>query len=249
MKQIFTKIILQIIITMDALCHSNSEELFISLGVRCDTADFLRQKNLRKTAYPFDWMQMSDFNVISNLIENHFADYIERENLVFVKEASEKEGYAHFYEHRIYPGIIINHVFSREKPIEKNYHQFVEVTQRRIDRLYSALNSDKKVIFFRKNYDLCGVERFYNTMVKLYPKLNYFLVVLCPFLNAENLKNASQNLPRSVRGKVCVFYVKNWVEIAHPVFEEFNEVFAYLQRHVGISSCVSEFTHFDEEPN
>ncbi len=60
-------------------------ENFVSLGSNCEVAASLNKYGLRSMAGPFDWCVSSFEGVIASL-ENDFADFMNYENLIVVKE-------------------------------------------------------------------------------------------------------------------------------------------------------------------
>ena len=58
---------------------------YISLGSTCCVTQQIKNHNLRKHAYPFDWVRITNLNNISKLLENKFIDFLEYDSLEFVE--------------------------------------------------------------------------------------------------------------------------------------------------------------------
>ena len=59
--------------------------MFISIGINCDIATILRDKKLRTTSLPFDWICTP--NGVHEIIENDFQDFLTTEgkkNIILV---------------------------------------------------------------------------------------------------------------------------------------------------------------------
>ena len=68
---------LTILLTL-VFCISKAQEpLIIPLGRDCGPAGYLRTFNLRKVAYPLDWLVTDDFMQVCRLIEEKFAYFLE----------------------------------------------------------------------------------------------------------------------------------------------------------------------------
>ena len=58
---------------------------YISLGSTCCISQQLKNFNLRKDAYPFDWVRISNLNNVIKLLENQFSDFLDFESFEFCK--------------------------------------------------------------------------------------------------------------------------------------------------------------------
>src|SRR3989339_489927 len=59
--------------------HSNV--LFVGLGSYCEAADVLKACDLRKAAFPFDWILSSDQRKLIELLEVDFLDFLKESSL------------------------------------------------------------------------------------------------------------------------------------------------------------------------
>ncbi len=133
--------------------------IIIPLGNDCSISHFLRAKNLRKFALPFDW-NVTPISSAIELIRNGFYGFLEEENLTESKPTGrllfdERENGLKISNDIITPVLckkykmLFPHDFSKKgllelKDVKSKY-------QKRIDRLYNILQSDKPVIFIAAN--------------------------------------------------------------------------------------------------
>ena len=127
----------------------------IPLGVNCAAAHFLRRQNLRKHAYPFDWI-VAPLNSVLSIFKSSFPDifsegelhYLPPENRILYDD---DEGNLKISETMITPVISKKYqlLFPHDFPIDarQNLNTIKAKYQRRFERLKELLNSDKKVIF------------------------------------------------------------------------------------------------------
>ncbi|GEM_PF-4977896 len=59
-------------------------KIYIPIGIDCSAAHYLRKKQLRKHAFPFDW-NVTPIQSALELIQNNFKDFLVEENLLFLK--------------------------------------------------------------------------------------------------------------------------------------------------------------------
>ena len=108
----------------------------------------LRSNNIRCTAFPFDWIR-SSFNGLCNLLKNDFSDFLNPQYLTFETTFILNKKYTIAFHHD-FPA---ERTEGRVEYIKENYLDFLEDVskkyQRRIERLYNVLNSEKRVYFFR----------------------------------------------------------------------------------------------------
>ena len=108
----------------------------------------LRSNNIRCTAFPFDWIR-SSFNGLCNLLKNDFSDFLNPQYLTFETNFLLNKKYTIAFHHD-FPA---ERTEGRVEYIKEKYLDFLEDVskkyQRRIDRLYNVLNSEKRVYFFK----------------------------------------------------------------------------------------------------
>ena len=152
--------------------------IIISIGVDCGVAEMLKKYNLRKTAYPFDWIVT--YHGVSEIIKNNFIDYIPEIN----DKTEIIDGKPNIFND-LYGTKFIHDNF----PDKKEYEKY----ERRIKRFNDILNSKEDIIFIRKSHayhnhkeysiknDYEEVIEFDNYLQEYYPNLKYtiYLILLC----------------------------------------------------------------------
>ncbi|WP_309384263.1 DUF1796 family putative cysteine peptidase [Cerasicoccus frondis] len=122
---------------------------YIPIGIDCEISEFLRRKNLRKEALPFDW-NVTPIESAFSLLENRFSDFLNPENLVYLPPTErllfEEEGQDVKAERDIITpvvcrkyGMLFPHDFSAAgvNDLEKVRDKYA----RRIQRLLELLDS------------------------------------------------------------------------------------------------------------
>lgn len=116
-------------------------ENVISLGSFCGPAMEIERIGLHSASFPFDWLIVSSFATVLQLIENNFSGFLTEENL--------------FQEVSIYPeyyydatlGIHFYHDFSKHKSLHEQIDSVQEKYRRRIKRFYDSIK--KPTLFIR----------------------------------------------------------------------------------------------------
>ena len=118
----------------------------ISLGFFCNVAMQMEWVGIRDCSSPFDWI-ISDFNGVIALIENHFCDFLDIDNLQVIdwerNIVRDKKYMVDFY-----------HDFKMNISLESQLYLIKEKYFRRIKRFYDNIDS-AKCLFIRyvKNQD------------------------------------------------------------------------------------------------
>jgi hypothetical protein len=151
--------------------------MFISIGVDCGMASFIKDQKKRHAAFPFDWTV--SYNGISECIKDNFKEFIPDENELINKY-----------------GIYFHHDFkskNREDDINK-YTRRIERFQQMLHQ-YSLEMKDEYIIFCRKghsNYhhlehncrfnniknDIEDAEELDIILSQQYPNLKYKIIVI-----------------------------------------------------------------------
>lgn len=132
----------------------------ISLGAFCFVASKLRRLNLRKQAYPFDWI-ITDIQTVMTLIENNFNDFCNEDLLV--KKYGEN---GVFYDNLKYSLLRFVHDFNEDCT---NTEEIKRKYSRRLNRFYSHINDN--TLFIRYIID----KNEYKYILKNYGKLKKLL--------------------------------------------------------------------------
>lgn len=127
-------------------------DLIFSLGANCSAANNLNRRKLRPYSLPFDWVYFMDESTLRYLAENlktRFADLMVKENLVEIKPDSPEwvpshKGFLKYLDTR--SGYrFVNH-FRHSIETSGEYERVYATLRRRIDRLFSALESGREFL-------------------------------------------------------------------------------------------------------
>ncbi len=165
------------------------EPLIISLGYNCTTATNLAENNLRTFAFPFDWMGCS-LEGLCALLENDFQNFLnpaylykkDKSNIIINK----KYNLGFWHDFPIYQSngedLIVPNWLDAVPNVASKY-------QRRIQRLYDALNSNRTIYLFRSAcsrwWPLGSILQTKEMVIKLqtilqnkFPNANFTLIVI-----------------------------------------------------------------------
>ncbi len=160
----------------------------ISLGWYCGTAATLGRLGLRSFSGPFDWYN-SDLQPIISLIDNEFADFFEKENLVEVPDwkktfRDEKYGFLCFHDIR--------------RSLEEDYPEIHEKYKRRAEKfleamhsptcLFRAVRSEKEIEY------ILGSREHIDEVIKRYNDKNNIIYLFDKKLKREQFRCDYYNL-------------------------------------------------------
>jgi hypothetical protein len=107
----------------------------IPLGSQCFSANFLKDNNLKKVSYPFDWI-FSTPKVIINILDDNFEKFLNKDYYVI------KDINSHFNKHLIYlPDL---NMFNHRNPLNDEDHKYYK---RCINRFKTILSKDETKLF------------------------------------------------------------------------------------------------------
>ena len=166
---------------------------YISLGSTCCVTQQIKNHNLRKHAYPFDWVRITNLNNISKLLENKFIDFLEYDSLEFV-EYSKKFSINNVKGSNIYKNKYCGfyHEFH-ERLNSNNYKIFYDKYKRRIDRLFYLLKSNQEITFIREELNqvkISKINRLRNILLQINPYMKFKIIIIT---NDERYKNMCIN--------------------------------------------------------
>ncbi len=133
----------------------------VSVGQVCPVAKAIRHFNLRKEAYPFDWI-VAPYDALYSAIQSDFKYFLESSSLSL--RLPDRYGVLDYYGFHFvhdFPAITPNDAFAKEigdghitgGVLQDNWKDFIptvqEKYQRRIDRLRALLLSNEKVYLIR----------------------------------------------------------------------------------------------------
>lgn len=169
----------------------SQEPLFVSLGSTCQPAHMLRFCNLRKAAFPFDWIVSMDGEKLLEVLEDDFLRFLNDDDLfVFPQDPYPIFNSYYHFEH-LHDG---NWGAGR---YAENMVMMKAKYQRRIERFRQLAHYQGKVFFLRSAfvYSLTDPHRFYKfaenleltddfslrlyaVLKKKFPELDFTLVIL-----------------------------------------------------------------------
>ena len=85
---------------------------FISIGPYCVSAEYLKNTNNRKLAFPFDWI-FSSLNMISHCVQDEFKTFLNTDYIKFINEQQSS--------HIIYDKLL-NKRLDGAQPVVFNHH-------------------------------------------------------------------------------------------------------------------------------
>lgn len=144
----------------------------VSLGSMCQVAHQLQANGIRHHAYPFDWI-ITPADGLIRFITHKGEGFLELENLAF----GELWANTNFIVtiDTVY-GFKILHDFY--VPFEESYAPVKEKYDRRKERFFKLLKSNKKVLFIRTYLSREQAELLDHALRKFYPKLSYTILAL-----------------------------------------------------------------------
>ena len=160
----------------------------ISLGNGCQPAIHLRRNGLRRASFPLDWLVTSPGALIT-LFETRFDKFLEKDYLVALKTASgdsEKIVDA-FYHISFFHDFSVGGLRTELAAVQEKY-------ARRINKLYSILESEGPVLFIRTQLWEYYARRFVSILTTQFPKLKYTLLVINRETEEPNEWNTSNTI-------------------------------------------------------
>ncbi|MGV7234717.1 MAG: DUF1796 family putative cysteine peptidase [Nitrosomonadaceae bacterium] len=129
---------------------------FVPLGSDCVVAMFLRDNNIRRLAFPFDW-SVTPMQSVLHLFENNFEDFLKDENLMFLPQATRamvlddddqgvltNDVITPCYDKKYH--MLLPHDFSKQG--EADLSQVQAKYKKRISRMYDLLNDSNNNFTF-----------------------------------------------------------------------------------------------------
>lgn len=146
----------------------------VSLGSACQSAWQLEVNEVRKWAYPFDWL-VTSFDGLVAFIMNRGEGFLERDNLEVVEVLKgDSLSFLHVVD-RKYDFHSIHDFFF---PDMYNYDKVKDKYERRIQRFFALLESDRKILFVRTQISRNEATYLDSLLHRLYPHLEYTLVAV-----------------------------------------------------------------------
>lgn len=159
-------------------------DIVIPLGADCACATYLNKFKLRYFSYPFDWLFKISFENRITLIENHFQNFLVKENLKFFDKdpnAILVDNENDYYEDIKY-GTQFLHDFIHDLEFNQSFCNVKEKYTRRIERFYTNIDQASNALFVwrSKNIHLPNdsILAAYETICKVFSKTKIFFLII-----------------------------------------------------------------------
>jgi hypothetical protein len=169
---------------------SEDEPLFVSLGSYCEPAHTLRFGDLRKAAFPFDWIVSLDGNALIDMLNEDFALFFNEELIAPYAEAGHLR-HTYYHVEFLHEGDFGGCDFG------ENWRKLKEKYQRRIERFRKLEEYKGKVFFIRSSFEHSHTDpnryyhfednreiseeyalRLYETLKNRFLNLNFNLIII-----------------------------------------------------------------------
>lgn len=161
----------------------------VSIGPNCQVADTLRKFDIRKQAFPFDWLLTFDIEAATRAIDSYFLYWLDPQFLQYNHSHISNHYYNAHFNHDFPPLNSAQNIDSVEEVdlyvapvIDPNFLTYLpSVTRkydRRIQRLYDLLQSNESIMFMCTHTSPQAALQFVNMIETKFPNLNFTLVVV-----------------------------------------------------------------------
>lgn len=175
----------------------------ISLGGSCTVATVLRTLELRKAAYPFDWIY-SRFHSLLQAFETDFKDFL---NPDFLSVSADKKQIIDTYGFQfVHDFPTITHEAALQEleehqwaEIRSDWRNFIQPIRekyfKRIDRLRKVCKSNNTVYFVRYSISREEAIKLADVIARKFPSLTFLLIAVNPNKlmadpwNIQNIRN------------------------------------------------------------
>lgn len=166
----------------------NDYEFIVSIGNKCPTAMYLRELNIYKESFPFDYIPTTPYLILKYL--QNQDDFYPEKNIV--GRTSDNVWFGHF-------------------DLNEKYNETIETFRKRFERLFNILENKKKILFvytseadvynemnnrYNDNYNqLCKIVDY---LIETYKYDNFKLLCIHTnksFADTNNIVNFTINVP------------------------------------------------------
>lgn len=131
----------------------NTYDCIISIGRDCACSLYLRDNNLQRKSYPFDWLTHNNtlsgcLDIRLGLILNDFKDFMNIEDFKLLEKDPNipNDNNCDYYVNKR-NSLYFYHDFPKGVPIKESFPQIKQKYERRINRLYQSIQENAKVLF------------------------------------------------------------------------------------------------------
>ncbi|HSX12957.1 MAG TPA: DUF1796 family putative cysteine peptidase [Chlamydiales bacterium] len=200
-----------------AMNSEDKECLFVSLGSHCEPCSFLREFNLRKAGYPFDWIVSFNHREFVSILDENFGHYLDE---------------LYFIRHPEYPVLIENTYYKIEFRHDWPFQDSVLNLEREAEQIEGMrLKYDRKITRFRNLNDYKGKVFFIRTAWDLSLDSNHFWntggIEKITYWQAAELKDALKRFFPSLNFDLVIV---NYAEENTPPIEGIDGVIEFKIR-------------------
>lgn len=163
-------------------------DLIISIGQACSCTESLRARNLQKFSYPLDWLYGATFLERVDLVASHFNRFFEKDDFKFVERL---DNHPFDIYQNTFNGLVFNHDFPKNVPLELSFPELKAKYDRRINRLLDTINTSQNVLFvYIESGDAPILPDLNSKLLEAQKKLQKaFLSTKCDILYLQNDRN------------------------------------------------------------
>lgn len=171
-------------------------DLVVSLGANCICSGLLRGINLQDYSFPFDWLGGAELKDKIEIVINDFKDFFNLEDLEKIGSRTNPEPCDIYKNKRT--GIVFNHDFQINVPIEKTYPLVKAKFDRRQNRLLELIKKSKKILFVyveapgKTTYEAKYLKEAYELLKNAYPEKEIHLKYISQVERGTNKQTNKQ---------------------------------------------------------
>ncbi len=158
-------------------------DLIISLGEDCACSSYLRRFNLQYNSYPFDWLTGAEFSKRIDLLCNNFERFLNIEDLknITKKNTNLCDNRTDSYQNN-YTNFNFYHDFLKEIPFETMFNKVKEKYERRINRMYTHIETGENILFVwwsrDKHLENDNLINAYEKLSKKFKNKSIYLLII-----------------------------------------------------------------------
>lgn len=138
----------------------------VSLGSNCNIGLSLRELNLKKEAYPFDWVR-TNAKIIYDVLTNKSNLYAQLNNAIVSNDYFLSN--LHYFLHPHFPNTHVNYYGQHfTHHLDHTPKQLTDRINRQLNRFHSLLQTNKKILFIHCNEEYIYHEHSRNHRMELY---------------------------------------------------------------------------------
>ena len=144
-------------------------DIVLSMGNDCRTAKQLKTANLRKCAFPLDWMKgYYDLKCALRHFETDFVNFFKNKTIENVKKS---KNYTKFWVRDTDTNMLSMHHFSADKDLEKQYlEDFMPIMMRRYKFVKKIMQHASHILFVcGRTDDIDALTDFLQEIHKMFP--------------------------------------------------------------------------------